>query len=103
VLAIDIDLGIVNWVHQLPLLDAYSAGCGFPGIRPPNITLCPEVPGLDTGFAMAPAFVLGSSPTPYGKDTLVIGQKNENLTPCLHELGQFSGQRSRARMALEVA
>ncbi|KAE9371610.1 Quino protein alcohol dehydrogenase-like protein [Stipitochalara longipes BDJ] len=79
VLAIDIDLGIVNWVNQLPPLDAYSAGCGFPGVRPPNITLCPEVPGLDADFAMAPTFVPGSSSTPHGKDTLVIGQKNGNL------------------------
>jgi hypothetical protein len=79
VLAIDIDLGIVNWVHQLPPLDAYSAGCGFPGIAPQKIVLCPEVPGLDTDFAMAPTFVPGSSSTPYGKDTLVIGQKNGNL------------------------
>lgn len=79
VLAIDIDLGIVNWVHQFPPLDAYSAGCGFPGIAPQKIALCPEVPGLDTDFAMAPTFVPGSQSTPYGKDTLVLGQKNGNL------------------------
>lgn len=79
VLAIDIDLGIANWIHQLPPLDAYSAGCGFPGLAPQNTALCPEIPGLDTDFGRAPTFVPGSPSTPYGKDTLVIGQKNGNL------------------------
>ncbi|KAN0099257.1 Quino protein alcohol dehydrogenase-like protein [Hyaloscypha variabilis] len=79
VLAIDIDLGIVNWVHQFPPLDAYSAGCGFPGIAPQKIALCPEVPGVDTDFALAPTFVPGSPSTPYGKNTLVLGQKSGNL------------------------
>lgn len=76
VIAIDIDLGITNWVHQLPALDAFTAACGFPGFSEQNKTLCPEIPGLDTDFGMAPAFVPGSPATPYGKDVVVVGQKS---------------------------
>jgi hypothetical protein len=38
-----------------------------------------ETPGPDADFGMAPSFVPGSRSTPYGKDTLVVGQKNGNL------------------------
>ena len=76
VIAIDIDLGIVNWVHQLPALDAFTAACGFPGFSPQNHTLCPQIPGPDTDFGMAPTFVPGSASTPYGKDVVVVGQKS---------------------------
>lgn len=76
VIAIDIDLGIVNWVHQLPALDAFTGACGFPGIAPQNKALCPQIPGPDADFGMAPAFVPGSSSTPYGKDVVVVGQKS---------------------------
>ncbi|KAF8858643.1 Quino protein alcohol dehydrogenase-like protein [Acephala macrosclerotiorum] len=76
VLAIGIDRGTVNWIHQPPPLDAYSAGCGYAGIVPQTQTLCPEVPGLDADFGMAPSFVTGSSSTPQGKDTIVVRRKN---------------------------
>lgn len=76
VIAIDLDLGIINWVHQLPALDAFSAACGYPGLAPQNHTLCPQVPGLDYDFGMAPAYVPGSKSTPYGKDIVVVGQKS---------------------------
>ncbi|KAK1752602.1 Quino protein alcohol dehydrogenase-like protein [Echria macrotheca] len=76
VIALDLDLGIINWVHQLPALDAFTAACGYPGLFPQNKTACPEIPGLDYDFGMAPAFVPGSTATPYGKDIVVVGQKS---------------------------
>jgi len=89
VISIDIDLGLVNWVHQLPTLDAFSAACGFPGFSLQNTTLCPQVPGLDTDFGMAPAFVPGSPSTPYGKDTIVVGQKSGILFAMSAQAGQL--------------
>ncbi|KAF4624925.1 hypothetical protein G7Y89_g13243 [Cudoniella acicularis] len=89
VLAIDIDLGIVNWVRQLSPLDAFTAACGFPGVSPQQKALCPEIPGLDTDFGMAPAFVPGSPSSPYGRDTVVIGQKNGNLYAMSAQAGQL--------------
>ncbi|KAH8896722.1 Quino protein alcohol dehydrogenase-like protein [Thozetella sp. PMI_491] len=74
VLAIDIDKGTVNWAHQPPKLDAYSAACGYPGIFAQNTTLCPEIPGEDADFGMAPAFV------PYARgDMVVLGRKNGDI------------------------
>lgn len=78
VIAVDLDLGILNWVHQLEGLDAFTAACGYPGFAPQNPALCPEIPGPDYDFGMAPTFVPGGSrsSTPYGKDIVVVGQKS---------------------------
>jgi len=76
VIAIDLDLGIINWVHQLPALDAFTAACGYPNLFPQNHTLCPQIPGLDYDFGMAPSYVPGSKTTPHGKDVVVVGQKS---------------------------
>ena len=89
IIAIDIDLGVVNWVHQLPALDAFTAACGFPGVSPQNKALCPQIPGLDTDFGMAPTFVPGSSKTPYGKDTVVVGQKSGILYAVSAQAGRL--------------
>lgn len=72
VLAIDIELGVINWVHQLPALDAWNGACGSttPGKN------CPQTPGADADFGMAPTFVPGSKFSPFGKDAVVLGQKN---------------------------
>jgi outer membrane protein assembly factor BamB len=73
VVAIALDAGTVNWVHQTPGLDAYTAGCGYPDIFAQNTTLCPQVPGPDADFGMAPTFVprrLG------GRTMVVVGRKN---------------------------
>jgi outer membrane protein assembly factor BamB len=75
VLAIDIKLGLVNWIHQLPALDAYNGACGS-ATRPKNPAQCPQTPGLDADFGMAPTFVPGSPSSPHGKDVVVLGQKN---------------------------
>ncbi|KAK5019654.1 hypothetical protein LTR16_000371 [Cryomyces antarcticus] len=80
ILAIDIDTGLVNWSRQLSPLDSWTLACGtIGGALARNSTLCPQAPGLDADFGMAPTFVPGSSTTPFGKDTVVIGQKNGNL------------------------
>lgn len=84
VLALDMRTGVINWAQQLSPLDAWTAACGFGGsIFNPNATRipsrCPYKPGPDADFGMAPTFVPGSQNTPYGKDILVVGQKNGNL------------------------
>ena len=85
VLALDMDTGYINWVQQLNAIDAWTAACGFGGslqkptanrLPPPN---CPYIPGPDADFGMMPTFIEGSSNTPNGQDTVVIGQKNGNL------------------------
>jgi outer membrane protein assembly factor BamB len=76
ILAIDIELGIVNWVRQLTALDAWNLACLANGAGAAN---CPGTPGPDYDFGMAPTFVPGSSSTPYGKDTLIVGQKSGEL------------------------
>ncbi|KAH8812383.1 quinon protein alcohol dehydrogenase-like superfamily [Xylogone sp. PMI_703] len=90
VIAIDIDLGIINWVYQLPALDSWVVACGIPGspskTKPSN---CPERPGPDVDFGMAPVFVPGSENTPYGKDTIVIGQKSGALYTLSAQAGEL--------------
>jgi outer membrane protein assembly factor BamB len=89
VLAIDIELGIINWVQQIGSLDAWTLACGLAGQSPRNPGACPQTPGEDVDFGMAPTFVPGSPYTPYGKDTLVIGQKSGNLYAMSAQSGYF--------------
>ena len=95
VIAFDITTGHINWFRELSPLDAWNVACSTP--VPINPGSCPPNPGPDADFGksspkvaatipdcliiagMAPSFVPGSSHTPYGKDTLVVGQKNGNL------------------------
>lgn len=76
IMAFDLTTGVVNWVTQLTPLDAWNVACNSPALNPNS---CPPNPGPDADFGMAPTFVPGSPSTPYGKDTIVIGQKNGNL------------------------
>lgn len=89
VLAIDTELGIVNWVQQLPALDAWTLACGVPGLLAKNSSLCPQSPGQDSDFGMAPSYVAGSGKTPYGKDVVVVGQKNGNLYAMSAQAGRI--------------
>lgn len=89
VLAIDTELGIVNWVQQLPALDAWTLACGIPGLLAKNPTSCPQTPGPDSDFGMAPSFVAGSGNTPYGKDVVVVGQKNGILYAMSAQAGRI--------------
>jgi outer membrane protein assembly factor BamB len=76
-LALDMSTGKPNWVRQLTPLDAWTLACGLATI-PRNTTNCPQTPGPDADFGLAPTFIpasLGAS-TPQGKDTLLAGQKN---------------------------
>jgi len=69
ILAIDIDSGEVQWVYQPPGVDAYLASCGYPGLAAVDSALCPQVPGPDADFGMAPTFIPE-------RDALVAGRKN---------------------------
>lgn len=81
VLAHDLDTGRINWVRQLSPLDAWNVACLDGVLFPPtgNTEQCPDTPGPDADFGMAPTFVLGSEYTPDGLDIVVVGQKNGNL------------------------
>jgi outer membrane protein assembly factor BamB len=85
IVAVDIDSGVVNWLHQLSPLDAWTLACGRtvggPIIDPTN---CPQTPGPDSDFGMAPALLRGWSGarrdgTRFTGDALVAGQKNGNV------------------------
>ncbi|KAL8691463.1 MAG: hypothetical protein Q9224_004171 [Gallowayella concinna] len=80
ILAFDTATGKINWSHQLSPIDAWNVACspGLPGTGL-NPGACPDNPGPDADFGMAPTFVPGSKATPFKKDTLIIGQKNGNL------------------------
>ncbi|KAI4243980.1 MAG: hypothetical protein L6R40_003191 [Gallowayella cf. fulva] len=80
ILAFDTATGVINWSHQLSPIDAWNVACspGIPGTGL-NPGACPDNPGPDADFGMAPTFVPGSKATPSKKDTLIIGQKNGNL------------------------
>jgi len=77
VLALDLRTGFVNWALHVGPLDAFSVACiGLVSVNPAG---CPPHPGPDADFGIAPTFVPGSTSTPHGQDTLVVGQKNGNL------------------------
>jgi outer membrane protein assembly factor BamB len=82
VLALDLVSGRVNWIRQLSALDAWTAACVSGLLGPPlpgAAAACPDTPGPDADFGMAPTFILGSEHTPYELDIVVVGQKNGNL------------------------
>jgi hypothetical protein len=83
VLALDVHTGNAVWVKQLGPLDAWTVACGLPGSSKPNSPNCPQIPGPDADFGMAPAYAdgyLSEVPQdPYGNDILAVGQKNGNL------------------------
>ncbi|KAL8382634.1 hypothetical protein RB595_006425 [Gaeumannomyces hyphopodioides] len=85
IMAIDLETGRVNWAKQLGQLDAWNSGCleGFPS----DPDACPETPGLDADFGMAPTFVLGSPATPAGQDIIVAGQKSGLLYALFAQTG----------------
>lgn len=72
--------GKVNWKQTVSPLDAWVMVCGFAGAPESVSPLCPERPGPDTDFGMAPTFVpaaYGDGTT--GKDSVVIGQKSGQM------------------------
>ena len=82
VLAIDLHSGHVNWVRRLRSLDAWTGACNSPTLKP---SLCPETPGPDADFGMAPTFIPGGGAS--GTDVLAIGQKNGNLSMLAADTG----------------
>ena len=85
VVAFDVANGRINWARELTPLDAWTVACIDPQINPLN---CPPSPGQDADFGMAPSFVPASESTPFGKDTLVVGQKNG----ILYAIGAQTGE-----------
>ena len=81
VLAIDLYSGHVNWVRRLRSLDAWTGACSKPQFK----ALCPETPGPDADFGMAPTFIPGGGAS--GTDVLAIGQKNGNLSMLAADTG----------------
>lgn len=69
ILAVGMDSGDVEWVRQMPGVDAYVAACGYPGLQAPDAAACRGVPGPDHDFGMAPAYVPD-------RDVLVVGRKD---------------------------
>ena len=78
VIAFDTATGHIAWFRQFNPVDAWNLAC-LPGFGTINPGVCPPNPGPDADFGMAPTFIPASPNTPYGEDTIVIGQKNGNL------------------------
>jgi outer membrane protein assembly factor BamB len=80
IVALDIATGKENWRQTITPLDGWVQACGFAGAATSNSPLCPEAPGPDADFGMAPTFVpaaLGDGTS--GHDTIIVGQKNGNV------------------------
>lgn len=78
VIAVDITTGAIKWQTRPTPLDVWNTACGVPGILPYNATLCPNQPGTDANFGMAPAFVPAKNSS-LSRDAVVAGQKNGML------------------------
>ena len=88
IIALDITTGLINWANQLTPLDAYNTACD--PTAPPSFKYnCPFKVGPDADFGMAPSFVPGGPGTPYGRDTVVAGQKNGNLYAVSAQAGRL--------------
>ncbi|KAK3935110.1 quinon protein alcohol dehydrogenase-like superfamily [Diplogelasinospora grovesii] len=73
ILALSIPTGKINWVRRITRMDAWNGACV---LSPIDTTACAEdPPGTDADFGMAPSFVPHQT-TAFGKDMVVVGQKN---------------------------
>jgi len=76
VLAVDMTTGSIKWQARPTPLDVWTLACGVPEIGiPRNTTQCPNQPGADANFGMAPAFV-PANVSKLARDVVVAGQKN---------------------------
>ncbi|KAF2403537.1 Quino protein alcohol dehydrogenase-like protein [Trichodelitschia bisporula] len=73
ILALDMEKGTIKWSNGFSPLDAWTSAC-----KPPkSTTLCPQDPGPDADFGMAPVFIPGSlGDGTTGVDSVVAGQKS---------------------------
>ncbi|KAK3938529.1 Quino protein alcohol dehydrogenase-like protein [Diplogelasinospora grovesii] len=83
ILALDMKSGKLNWIRRLGVLDAWTVACTVPS----DEALCPQTPGTDADFGMAPALVLGGGKR--NKDVVVVGQKNGNLYSLSADTGEI--------------
>jgi hypothetical protein len=73
----DFETGLINWLRQIPYLDALQLDCGLVGDSlPRNTTLYAFEPRLNGDIGMAVMSISGSSSMLDGKDTVVISQNN---------------------------
>ncbi|KAH8880205.1 Quino protein alcohol dehydrogenase-like protein [Thozetella sp. PMI_491] len=86
ILALNMYTGHPNWIRRMSPLDAWTYACGGLG-SPRNPALCPQNPGRDTDFGMAPTFVPGGGSG--GEDILTIGQKSGQLHSLAAENGEL--------------
>lgn len=87
VIAFDANTGIPRWVHQLSPLDAWTVACRSGNNLAEN---CPQVPGPDADFGMAPSYIKSdfSYRNNTQDDVLIVGQKNG----IIHSLDARSGK-----------
>ena len=77
--ALDLKTGALIWNYQATAKDAYISACSTP--NSPN---CPDPPGPDVDFGMAPILTTRAD----GKEVLVVGQKS-GVVHCLDpDMGQ---------------
>jgi len=69
--ALDLKTGSLVWNFQATSKDAYISAC-------PDTVNCPDPPGLDVDFGMAPILTIRSD----GKEVLIVGQKS-GVVHCL--------------------
>ncbi len=75
VVAADMTTGRVRWMTRPTGLDVWTVACGAPPVFPFQPALCPNQPGNDANFGMAPALV-PSSVSGLAADVRVAGHKN---------------------------
>jgi len=75
VIAFDMASGSINWIKKITPLDGWTVACGGILGAGRNTTLCPNTPGPDADFGMAPTFV-PKTQSSLSHDVVVIGQKN---------------------------
>ncbi|KAK3693164.1 quinon protein alcohol dehydrogenase-like superfamily [Podospora appendiculata] len=83
IIAFDITTGKINWIRHLGPLDSWTLACF---VDPIITALCPNTPGPDADFGMAPTFIPGGGKR--GNDILVVGQKNG----IMHSLDAATGK-----------
>ena len=82
IVSLDLTTGKVNWQFSQSPVEAWTIACGInlPDLYftlPRNPGACPQIPGPDIDYGMAPILVKGEhGATPAGEDTLYTGQKS---------------------------
>lgn len=79
ILALNMDTGRIMWASQKGALDSWNVACGIfrAGLSlPPKAGYCPQVPGPDSDFGMAPTLMPASCGGPDIGSFVFTGQKS---------------------------